>query len=96
MTDEGKNEMEHPGTEEEPEVQDYVHFSDRVIAFLILIFPFSFFVDRLQSLLLEHVSQYVNNMIVLAGLVGFLVLVGWLSKKVHGFRKRRETTVEKS
>jgi hypothetical protein len=88
MTDAGGNEIKEPNAQEELEDLDPINFSDRVIAFLILVFPFSLFVDRLQALLLGHVSQYVNNMLVLVCLIGFLVLVGWLSKRVHTFRKR--------
>lgn len=94
MTDTGQDEIKNKTeTEQELEDQDMVNFSDRVIAFLILVLPFSVFVDRVQALLLDYVSQYVNNMIVLAALIGFLVLVGWLSKKVHAFRNKRSGPV---
>lgn len=96
MTDTGSDEIKKPEEEQDPAHVDPVNFSDRVIAFLILIFPFSVFVDRLQSLLLDYVSQYVNNIFVLAGLIGFLVLVGWLSKRVHAFRTRWRAPEEKS
>jgi hypothetical protein len=88
MTDTDDNSTKEPDSQQELEDSDQVHFSDRVIAFLILVLPFSLFVDKLQGLLLDYVSQYINNMLVLACLIGFLVLVGWLSKRVHEFRNR--------
>jgi hypothetical protein len=95
MTDANGNETKEPEAQEELEDLDPINFSDRVIAFLVLVFPFSLFVDRLQALLLDHLSQYVNNMIVLACLVGFLVLVGWFSKRVHAFRARHSAAARK-
>jgi hypothetical protein len=77
-----------PDAEQALEEEDPVNFSDRVIAFLILILPFSWSVDKVQEVLQETVSQYVSNMAVLVGLIAFLVLVGLLSKRVHAYRKR--------
>jgi hypothetical protein len=95
MTDTGQVEPKPPVEEQEPANPDPIDFSDRVIAFLLLVFPFSVFIDRLQALLLDYVSQYVNNIFVLVGLIGFLVLVGWLSKRVHMVRNRWRTPAEK-
>jgi flagellar biogenesis protein FliO len=89
MTDTNKTPDEPgiPDAQEQVEDEDPINFSDRVIAFLILILPFSWSVDKLQEVLQDKVSQYVSNMGVLVGLIGFLVLVGWLSKRVHSYRK---------
>lgn len=95
MTDANGNETKPPEAQEDLEELDHINFSDRVIAFLALVFPFSLFVDRLQALLIDRVSQYVNNMLVLACLVGFLVLVGRLSKRVHAFRARHSAAARK-
>ena len=67
--------------------EDPVSFSDRAIAFLILILPFSWSIDKAQELLEDKVSQFVNHMVVFIGLIVFLVLVGWLSKRIHVYRK---------
>jgi flagellar biogenesis protein FliO len=90
MTDIDKipDEAVKPDAEKQLEDEDPINFSDRVIAFLILILPFSWSVDKLQEVLQERVSQYVSNMAVLVGLIAFLVVVGWLSKRVHEYRKR--------
>jgi hypothetical protein len=90
MTDIDKipDEAVKPEAEKQLEDEDPINFSDRVVAFLILILPFSWSVDKLQEVLQEKVSQYVSNMAVLVGLIAFLVLVGWLSKRVHEYRKR--------
>jgi len=77
-----------PDLEQPSEDEDPINFSDRVIAFLILILPFSWSVDKVQELLQDLVSQYISNMAVLVALIAFLVLVGWLSKRVHAYRKR--------
>ena len=89
MTDTNKTPDEPgiPDAQEQVEDEDPINFSDRVIAFLILILPFSWSVDKLQEVLQDKVSQYVSNMGVLVGLIAFLVLVGWLSKRVHEYRK---------
>jgi hypothetical protein len=77
-----------PDAEQPLKEEDSVNFSDRVIAFLILILPFSWGIDKAQELLLDLVSPFVSRMAVLVGLIAFLVLVGWLSKRVHAYRKR--------
>jgi hypothetical protein len=74
-----------PLPEEEP---DPVEFLDRVIAFLIIIGPFSYLVAWMQEKFADMVSISVHNMILLAAIIGFLVLVGYASKKVHKIRKR--------
>lgn len=78
----GRYDPEKPLEEEDP-----INFSDRVIAFVILILPFSWSIDKLQELLLDKTSEFVSHMAVLVGLIAFLVLVGWLSKRIHTYRK---------
>lgn len=89
MQDNNKTDDEprHLG-EEQPVEEEHIDFSDRLIAFLILILPFSWSIDKAQDLLLDKVSEFVSHMAVLVGLIAFLVLVGWLSKRVHEYRKR--------
>jgi flagellar biogenesis protein FliO len=86
--DKTQEEPVRPDAQQALEEEDPVNFSDRVIAFLILILPFSWSIDKIQELLLEHVSQFVGRMAVLVGLIAFLVLVGWLSKRIHAYRKK--------
>jgi hypothetical protein len=90
MTDNDKphDEPGRPDTEQPLEEEDHINFSDRVIAFVILILPFSWSIDKAQDLLLDKVSEFVSHMAVLVGLIAFLVLVGGLSKRVHAYRKR--------
>jgi len=71
------------GPEPEP-----VEFVDRVIAFLLIIGPFSYVVAWLQSEFADMVSLSVHNMIMLVAIIGFLLLVGKASKRVHRVRKR--------
>jgi hypothetical protein len=89
MTDNDKTHAEpvRPDIEQQLEDEDPINFSDRVIAFVILILPFSWSIDKLQELLLDRTSEFVSHMAVLVGLIAFLVLVGWLSKRIHAYRK---------
>ncbi len=89
MTDTNKipDELGKPDAENQLEDEDPINFSDRVIAFLILILPFSWSIDKAQELLLDKVTEFVSHMAVLVGLIAFLLLVGWLSKRVHSYRK---------
>ena len=86
-TDKTDEQPQLPDAEQPLEDEDHINFSDRLIAFLILILPFSWSVDKLQEVLQDKVSQYISNMAVLVGLIAFLLLVGWLSKRVHAYRK---------
>lgn len=76
-----------PDAQKQLEDEDPINFSDRLIAFLILILPFSWSIDKAQELLLDLVTPFVSHMAVLVGLIAFLVLVGWLSKRIHAYRK---------
>lgn len=87
--DKTQEDSARPDAQQALEEEDPVNFSDRVIAFLILILPFAWSIDKAQELLLEKVSEFVSHMTVLVGLIAFLVLVGWLSKHVHAYRKRK-------
>ncbi len=86
-TDKTEEQPQLPDAEQPLEEEDHIKFSDRVIAFLILILPFSWGIDKAQELLLDKVTEFVSHMAVLVGLIAFLVLVGWLSKRVHAYRK---------
>ncbi len=61
---------------------------DRVIAFVVLILPFSYLIDWIQEITQGKISQSINNIIVLIGIVLFLVVVGWLSKWIYFWRQR--------
>lgn len=74
-----------PPVERQPEP---VEFLDRVIAFALIIGPFSYLVAWLQSEFADLVSLSVHNMIMLIAIILFLVLVGYASKGVHRIRKR--------
>ncbi len=71
--------------EEEPEP---VEFLDRVIAFLAIVGPFSYLVAWLQEKFADLVSVYVHNMILLAAIIVFLIVVGYASKGIYRIRKR--------
>ncbi len=86
-TDKTDEQPQLPDAEQPLEDEDHINFSDRVIAFLILILPFSWSIDKAQELLLDKVTEFVSHMAVLVGLIAFLLLVGWLSKRVHAYRK---------
>jgi hypothetical protein len=86
--DEAHDESRRSEAEQSLEDEDPINFSDRVIAFLILILPFSWSIDKTQELLLDKVSPFIAHMAVLVGLIAFLLLVGWLSKRVHEYRKK--------
>jgi hypothetical protein len=75
-----------PVMEDEPEP---VAFIDRLIAFFILIGPWSLLLSYGQDLLGDYVTSWVNNMMVLVGIIVFLIAVGYLSKKVYAFRSAR-------
>jgi|GEM_PF-1104442 len=73
---------------EEPE--EDVRFVDRVIAFVVLVVPFTFLTVWVQSLLKDRVSLSIHNMVMLAGIVGFLLLVGKASRWISPYRKRMQ------
>jgi len=83
----GSEEQGNVAPDQGPEPQP-VEFLDRVIAFLLLIGPFSYLVAWLQSEFAEMVSLSVHNMIMLVAIIAFLILVGYVSKRVHRVRKR--------
>jgi membrane protein YdbS with pleckstrin-like domain len=88
--------LENPAVQPEQESEEeIVTFLDRLIAFLLLVGPWSYLTVLLQELLQELVPVKVVNMVVLAGLIFFLVAVGWLSRRVRRFRMaRREQRLE--
>jgi hypothetical protein len=77
----------------EADSQDiHIPFSDRLIAFVILLGPFCLFADKAQALTLQYASQYVNNIVILLSIVLFLFAVGRLSHVVYGYRTKRSRT----
>jgi hypothetical protein len=77
---------EQPGEFEDEE--EPVQFLDRLIAFFLLIGPWSILIVKFQELLGDMISNWTHNMILLAAMVGFLIAVGYLSKWVHRYRKK--------
>lgn len=59
---------------------------DRVIAFLLLILPFSQIITWGQEQLDGVLPQSIANMGVLVGIIVFLLAVGRLSKIIYGYR----------
>jgi hypothetical protein len=87
---EQRPEME-PGQQQQGESVDEeepIEFLDRLIAFLILIGPWSILIAKAQELLGNLISDWTHNMILLAAIVAFLIVVGYVSKHVHRFRKK--------
>ncbi len=60
--DKTHDELTPPDAESPLEDEDSVDFSDRVVAFLILILPFSWSIDKAQELLLDLVTPFVSHM----------------------------------
>jgi hypothetical protein len=63
-------------------------FLDRTLAFVILVGPACYLISLAQDLLLDLVPKTVCNMSVLAGIIAFLVGVGWLSKRIYRVRMK--------
>jgi hypothetical protein len=87
---EERPEME-PGQQQQGESEDEeepIEFLDRLIAFLILIGPWSILIAKTQELLGNLISDWTHNMILLAAIVVFLIVVGYVSKHIHRFRKK--------
>ena len=61
-------------------------FLDKLIAFLVLIYPFSKFIEFLQDQLHDRLPQSIANISVLIGIIGFLVAIGWLAKVIYTYR----------
>ncbi len=66
-----------------------VTFPDRVIAFVLLIGPWGLLTVWIQDLLIDRLSTSVTNMVVLAGIIGFLLVVNWASKRIYSLRVKR-------
>jgi hypothetical protein len=73
---------------EQPDEPVEARFLDRVIAFSLVIWPFSYLISRSQELLQPILPRMLANLSVLVGLIGFLLVVGWLSKRVYRIRQR--------
>jgi len=82
MGPEPQQQLEPEGEEEQ------VEFLDRLIAFFIVIGPWSLLIVKAQELLGSMISDWTHNMILLAAIVIFLIVVGYVSKHIHGFRKK--------
>lgn len=78
---------EHQTAEQEREPHVEVTFLDRVIAFLLLVWPFSYLISWAQDLTADRLPTSIANIMVLIGIVAFLVVVGWLSKRIYRIRK---------
>jgi hypothetical protein len=83
------DQQEKPVEEEPQEEVIDVTLLDRILACLALIYPFSLLVDKMQELLLGRVAGSVNNMLVLASIIGFLVLVNSVAKRLYAWRQKK-------
>lgn len=63
-------------------------FLDKLIAFLVLIYPFSKLIEFAQEMLNDLLPQSIANISVLIGIIGFLVTIGWLAKMIYVYRLR--------
>jgi len=86
---------EKPGMEPDPQQQsegmdeeEPIEFLDRLIAFLILIGPWSILIAKAQELLGNMISDWTHNMILLAAIVIFLIVVGYVSRHIHRLRRK--------
>jgi len=80
-------EKHEPQDETEPEVE--VTFLDRVIAFLVLVFPFSYLISWAQDMTVDLLPTSISNIMVLVGIVLFLIVVDKVSKRIYRIRKNR-------
>ncbi|MCA1959925.1 MAG: hypothetical protein LDL33_03935 [Desulfomonile sp.] len=76
-----------PQDEAAPEVE--VMFLDRVIAFLVLVLPFSYLISKAQDLTVDRLPTSIANIMVLVGIVLFLIVVDKVSKRIYKIRKER-------
>jgi hypothetical protein len=79
-------EKEGQTSAELPEVEQ-TSFLDKVIAFGVLVFPFSWVLVSIRDQLESHVSKSVNNIVFLTGIVAFLLVVGKVAERVRDYRK---------
>lgn len=77
--------------EDRAEPQIEVTFLDRVIAFLLLVWPFSYLISLVQDLMADHLPTSVRNITVLIGIVLFLIVVDKVSKRIYRLRQRQRT-----
>ncbi|MBM4326093.1 MAG: hypothetical protein FJ118_02925 [Deltaproteobacteria bacterium] len=90
---------DHESQQQGPPTSDQIHlqeddpieatFLDRSLAFVALVGPACYLISWIQDLLLDLVPKTVSNMSVLAGIIVFLVSVGWLSKRIYRLRMKR-------
>jgi len=86
---------EKPGVEPDPaqsgefaDEEEPVEFLDRLIAFFLIIGPWSILIVKVQELLGNMISDWTHNMILLAAIVIFLIVVGYVSKWIHRGRRK--------
>lgn len=72
-----------------PPQREPVAFLDRAIAFILIIGPFSYLVAWLQQEFADMISIRTHNMIMLAAIIVFLIVVAYASRGIHKIRKKR-------
>ncbi len=82
----GEGERQAAG--ELPEIEP-TSFLDKVVAFGILVFPFSWVLVSIRDQLESHVTKSVNNIVFLVGIVAFLLVVGKAAERIRDYRKAR-------
>lgn len=80
-------ELNYSAEEGEEEIE--ARFIDRIVPFVVLLYPFSYFISTCQDFLRPHLPEMMSNLSVLVGIVGFLLAIGWLSKRLYRYRKAR-------
>lgn len=80
---------DQPIAEHQPEPQVEVTFLDRVIAFLLLVWPFSYLISWAQDRTVDLLPTSIANIMVLVGIVAFLIVVDKVSKRIYRFRSAR-------
>ncbi len=75
-------------SEEIPEMMDPILFRDKAIAFAILVVPYAHLLNWIVTSIEDHVPRQVYSLVMVAGIIGFLVLVGFGSHAVRRLRTR--------
>lgn len=83
-----ENEPEQAQPDEANYEEEPIEFLDRLVAFFLVIGPWSILIVKFQELLGDMVTDWTHNMILLAAIVIFLLVVGYVSKWVFRYRKK--------
>jgi hypothetical protein len=62
--------------EQSEEFESPVKFMDKAIAFATLVLPYAYGLNWIVNAIEDHVPRQIYSLVMVAGIVGFLVLVG--------------------